>query len=606
MKQYINKKNLVIAAIGLAAGTGLGWIFFHGSPEAGATGAIETTGKNVQKGAGGEAGAGGATGDHAGHDHKTGEAEETTYTCSMHPQIRQDEPGQCPICAMDLVRVESLDEGEEEIPEGAIAMSESAMKLAGIQTTTVTPAVPEHTMQLLGRVTPDERRIAEITARYGGRIEELFVNFTGQQVERGERLATIYSPELVTAQQELLEAATMRENQPGYYEAAVNKLRLWDLSDRQIREIVENGEPDVYMDILAPINGTVTMRHVSPGDYVTEGESLMEVVDLNRLWVMFEAYESHLPWISEGDAVTFSMNALPGKQFQGKVSYIDPVIDPDTRVARLRVEVPNAPGNLKPGMFARGRLVSDGASGDEQLLIPKSAVLWTGKRSVVYVKVPDREAPAFNYREVVLGPQAGDEYVVSDGLSAGEEIATYGVFKIDAAAQLEGKPSMMNPGGGATSTGHDHGGHAMSSGSGTASASDDPHDHATETASVQQDHSDHAMSSGDGTASAQQDHSSHGISSGDGESSMAHEMFTVRGNCGMCKTRIEEAALSLPGVEEATWSSENEEIHVTYDDGKVSLEEIHRKIASVGHDTDLVTAPDSVYEALPGCCLYRD
>lgn len=597
MKQYINKKNLVIAAIGLAAGTGLGWIFFHGSSDAGATGTVEQ-------------GTTGSAEDHAGHDNGTGGAEETTYTCSMHPQIRQDEPGQCPICAMDLVPVESLDEGEEEIPEGAIAMSESAMKLAGIQTTTVTPAVPENTIQLLGRVTPDERRIAEITARYGGRIEELFVNFTGQQVDRGERLATIYSPELVTAQQELLEAATMRENQPGYYEAAVNKLRLWDLTDRQIREIVENDEPEVYMDILAPINGTVTMRHVSPGDYVSEGESLMEVVDLNRLWVMFEAYESHLPWISKGDAVTFSMTALPGKQFEGKITYIDPVIDPDTRVARLRVEIPNASGNLKPGMFARGRIVSATASGDEQLLIPKSAVLWTGKRSVVYVKVPDREAPAFTHREVVLGPQAGNEYVVSDGLSAGEEIATYGVFKIDAAAQLEGKPSMMNPGGGAASTGHDHGGQAMSTGEGTASTGDDQNDHATgageSSDSGAQDHSDHAMSTGEGTASAQQDHSNNGMSSGDGESSMAHEMFTVRGNCGMCKTRIEEAALSLPGVEEATWSSENEEIHVTYDDGEVSLEEIHRKIASVGHDTDLFTAPDSIYEALPGCCLYRD
>ena len=575
MKQYINKKNLVIAAIGLAAGTGLGWIFFHGSTgEAGAAGTVETTGENRQKGAGGEAGAGGAAGDHAGHDHETAEAQETTYTCSMHPQIRQDEPGQCPICAMDLVPVESLDEGEEEIPEGAIAMSEAAMKLAGIRTSTVTPAIPEKTLQLLGKVTPDERRIAEITARYGGRIEELFVNFTGQQVDRGERLATIYSPELVTAQQELLEAATLRENQPGYYEAAVNKLKLWDLTDRQIREIVENGEPEVYMDILAPITGTVTMRHVSPGDYVSEGESLMEVVDLNRLWVMFEAYETDLPWISEGDPVTFFLEALPGKQFQGEITYIDPVIDPNTRVARLRVEVSNTAGGLKPGMFARGELRSATATGNKQLLIPKSAVLWTGKRSVVYVKAPDREAPAFTYREVVLGPQTGDEYVVTDGLSGGEEIATYGVFKIDAAAQLEGKPSMMNPGGGAASTGHDHG--------------------------------SQPMSTGEETGSAHQDHSNHAMSSGNGESSMAHEMFTVRGNCGMCKTRIEEAALSLPGVEKATWSSENEEIHVTYDDGKVSLEEIHRKIASVGHDTDLFTAPDSVYEALPGCCLYRD
>ena len=396
------------------------------------------------------------------HDH----GDETIWTCSMHPQVRSDEPGQCPICGMDLVPVSDLNTGAMGADPGEIGMTESAAKLAEIQTLEVERGNPVHELFLQGKVKPDERRVSELTARFGGRIEKLYVSFTGEQVRKGEKLATVYSPELVTAQRELIEAAAYREEQPGLYRAARSKLKLWDLTEEQINAIEENGEPELYFDILTPMSGTVTKKHVDPGDYVREGSPLFEVTDLTRVWIMFDAYESDLPWIRTGDRIAYEIQSLPGRTFNGRVTYIDPFINPETRVAGIRVEQNNPGLMLKPEMFAQGRVESSIAEGSELILIPKSSILWTGKRSVVYVKVPERDQPTFLYREIALGPESGNRYVVEDGLLVGEEIAVNGVFKIDAAAQLAGKPSMMNPEGGIAPAGHDHG--AMAAGGGDA------------------------------------------------------------------------------------------------------------------------------------------
>jgi Cu(I)/Ag(I) efflux system membrane fusion protein len=204
------------------------------------------------------------------------------------------------------------------------------------------------------------------------------------------------------------------------------------------------------------------MRHVAIGDYVKEGAALFKVIDLTKVWVMFDAYESDLPWINIGDQVDFTVQSIPGKTYEAKVTYIDLLIDAQTRVAKVRVEVANPRLTLKPEMFTVGLLESKIAEGSNEIIVPKSSILWTGKRAVVYVKVPNRESPSFLYREVVLGPEAGAFYVISEGLQEGEEIAVNGVFKIDAASQLQGLPSMMNPEGGKVSTGHDHGGTPMS------------------------------------------------------------------------------------------------------------------------------------------------
>ncbi len=199
------------------------------------------------------------------------------------------------------------------------------------------------------------------------------------------------------------------------------------------------------------------MRHVALGDYVKEGSALFQLTDLKKIWVMFDAYESDLPWINLGDHLGLTIPSIPGKEFEGKVAFIDPFINAKTRIAKVRIELPNPGLKLKPEMFANGVLHSNIAEASDHLLIPKSSILWTGKRAVVYVKVPDRESPSFLYREIILGPEAGNFYLVAEGLNEGEEIAVNGVFKIDAASQLEGKPSMMNPGGGKVSLGHDHG-----------------------------------------------------------------------------------------------------------------------------------------------------
>ncbi|MBN2275914.1 MAG: efflux RND transporter periplasmic adaptor subunit [Bacteroidales bacterium] len=415
-KININKKSVRNYALVLIAGLLSGWLLFYDSAET----------------------------KEAVHDHSEQAEKATVWTCSMHPQIKMEKPGKCPICNMDLIPLETSSQGDEAVNPDEITMSESAVKLAEIQTMSVRRDYSNKDVYLLGKVKPDERNIAELTARFGGRIEKLFVNFTGQNVKKGEKLATIYSPDLVTAQKELLESMEYKESHPSFYRAARNKLKLWDLTDTQINEIEEGGEPQTYFDVLSPISGTVTMRHVAMGDYTKEGNALFQVVDLTHLWVMFEAYESDLPWLKKGDKAEFTVQSLPGETFNGKVTYIDPFLDSKTRIAYVRVEVNNPKLALKPEMFANG-IIHPGTSGNQKdLLIPKTSVLWTGKRAVVYVKVPGREHASFLYREIVLGPEAGDLYVVKEGLSEGEEIAVNGVFKIDAAAQLEGKPSMMN------------------------------------------------------------------------------------------------------------------------------------------------------------------
>ena len=429
------KENYRLVLSVLVVGLFLGWLIFHPS-KAERVSEVEIEG-------------------HEGHDHSS--EDPTTWTCSMHPQIKQDKPGQCPICAMDLIPLKTAQSTGDDIDPNEIVLTESAAKLADVQTMVVTKGTPQKSVYLQGKVQADERNIAELTARFGGRIEKLFVNFTGQNVQRGEKLARLYSPDLVTAQRELLEAIAFKESRPSFYTSARAKLKLWDLTEDQINDMEEKGEPQIYFDILSPISGTVMMRHVALGDYVKEGSALFQVTDLSRVWVMFDAYESDLPWIKTGDHVELSIQSIPGKAYDGKVAYIDPFINSTTRVAKVRIELANKELKLKPEMFANGLLHSKIAESSDHLLIPKSSILWTGKRAVVYVSLPERDSPSFLYREITLGPEAGNFYVVSEGLMEGEVIAVNGVFKIDAAAQLEGKPSMMNPGGGKVSSGHDHG-----------------------------------------------------------------------------------------------------------------------------------------------------
>ena len=384
---------------------------------------------------------GGTATEAAEHQHVTDSAG-TTWTCSMHPQIRRDEPGDCPICGMDLIQQSEVSSNDPLNFE----MTREAARLANIQTTIVGESAAESgtALQLSGKVQADERRASSQVAQVPGRIEKLYVSFTGEQVYKGQKLAELYAPDLITAQRELLEAVKLQEVNPKLVEAARHKLRYWKISKQQIDEIIKSGEIQETFPLYATESGVVTQRRVAVGDYVAQGEPLFDLMNLSTVWVIFDAYEEDLPQIGLGDRVTFSTPAVPGQRFSGKVTFIDPVIDKDRRVAAVRTEVRNPNGKLKPEMLVMGELQAETTGEKLALTVPKSAVLWTGERSVVYVKVPDTDIPTFQYRELELGEALGDRYRVLDGLEAGEEVVTYGNFSIDAAAQLNNQASMMN------------------------------------------------------------------------------------------------------------------------------------------------------------------
>ncbi|MGA2407292.1 MAG: efflux RND transporter periplasmic adaptor subunit [Bacteroidales bacterium] len=415
------KQKILFISISLIIGLLLGWLFFHSSR------------KSEKK-----------------PDQLTEMAKSTIWTCAMHPQIRMPQPGKCPICGMELIPlVQSI---TSSIDPDAIRLSKEAAELANVLTSKVTIQKPVKEVRLYGKVQADERLFQNQTAHVQGRIEKLYINFTGESVVKGEVLAEIYSPELINAQQELLETIKTKQLQPELYEASKEKLRQLKLTDEQIAKIENSGVVQNNFEVLSNTAGTVTDLKVNTGDYVSQGTVLLEIADLSKVWVMFDAYESDLQFLYKDEKISFTLQALPGINFTGNIIFIDPVIDPVTRVAKVRVETGNQSGKLKPEMFATGIVSSTLPEYRDNVVIPTSAVLWTGKRSVVYVKQPGSDEPVFKIREVELGPMLGESYVIIKGLSDGEEVVTNGTFSVDAAAQLQGKPSMMNPRGGKTST----------------------------------------------------------------------------------------------------------------------------------------------------------
>lgn len=369
---------------------------------------------------------------------KTTEAE--VWTCSMHPQIRQGEPGQCPLCGMDLIPVtEDKDKQNFEIK-----MSPTAMQLANVQTAIVEKQKPIKEVHLNGKISANETRVSSQSSHLPGRIEKLMVSFTGERVRRGQTLAMIYSPELVTAQEELFEAYKIKEQQPNLFKAAREKLKNWKLTEGQIDQIIEDGEVKEQFPILADVGGIVLEKKVNLGDYIKKGQTIYEIADLDKVWVLLDVYESDIPWVKEGDSVDFSVKSYPGQVFKGKISFIDPVISSKTRVAQARIEMNNPGMRLKPEMLVEAVIKSPMEDTEEEIIVPKTAVMWTGERSLVYIKHERQNEVSFSMREVTLGPALGDRYIIKEGIEVGEEIAVHGTFSIDAAAQLAGKPSMMN------------------------------------------------------------------------------------------------------------------------------------------------------------------
>ncbi len=454
----------------------------------------------------------------AGHDHAAPAGDEMSggdmtgddmteevWTCVMHSQIRLPSPGLCPICAMELVRADAG--GAQTGNDRVLVMSEAERRLAEIVTVPVARKFVENEVRMVGKIAENESKVKTISAWAPGRIERLYVDFTGVRVKEGDHLVRLYSPELLTAQEELIEAGRrvagrsrdrsefLRGSDERALASAREKLEQWGQTPRQIANIEERGSAESTVEINSPIGGVVVEMNVQEGQYVERGSSLYTVADLHYLWIQLDAYESDLAWIHYGQHVDVETEAYPGETFHGQLSFIDPVLDARTRTVKIRVNVENPDLRLKPGMFVRaivrskvarggrvmdptlaGRYISPmhpeiitdepGAcpicgmdmiraedlgyvSADDDaakpLVVPASALLLTGKRGIVYVEVPDAQSPTYEGREVVVGPRAGDYYIVNEGLREGERVVINGNFVIDSSLQIRGRSSMMNP-----------------------------------------------------------------------------------------------------------------------------------------------------------------
>jgi Cu(I)/Ag(I) efflux system membrane fusion protein len=444
--------------------------------------------------------------EHAAAPAEDGPVEETIWTCSMHPQIRMPKPGLCPICNMDLIPLTQEAGGDDTVVQ--FSTSRAAKALMDIETTPVERKFVTAEIRMVGKVEYDETRVEYITAWVPGRLDRLFVDYTGVPVRKGDHMVYLYSPELLSAQEELLQARKavqgveqsqsemIREMTAGTVEAAREKLRLLGLTEEQVAEIETRGTTSDHITIYAPKGGIVVHKNAQEGMYVDTGTRIYTLADLSHVWVKLDAYESDLSWIKYGQPVEFTTVSYPGQVFAGTISFIDPILNAATRTVKIRLDVPNEQGLLKPEMFVQAVVKAEVAAGgkvmvpemagkwicpmhpsiikddpaacdicemplvrteslgyvsvdresvDAPLVIPVSAVLVTGKRAVVYVEVPDAEQPTYEGRQIVLGPRAGDYYLVQSGLEEGERVVTQGNFKIDSALQIQARPSMMSP-----------------------------------------------------------------------------------------------------------------------------------------------------------------
>jgi membrane fusion protein, copper/silver efflux system len=443
-------------------------------------------------------------------------AAKTQWTCSMHPQFKLPAKGKCPICFMDLI---PLEKGAGEGDEAILEMSKASIKLAEIQTSKVERRMAEAQLRFVGKVDYDETRMKTITSWMPGRLDRLYVDYTGVAVKKGDHLAYIYSPDLISAQEELLQVlraveelrgssnALMRSTAGDTVKASREKLRLLGVTGEQLAQLEKSKKVNDHLTIYAPTGGIVVHKNAMEGMYVKTGSPIYRIADLSFVWVYLEAYESDLAWLRYGQTVECETEAYPGEPFKGRISFIDPVLDTRTRTVKVRVNTPNADGRLKPGMFVRAtvkaRMAKDGKILDNALagkwispmhpeivkdkpgdcdvcgmplvraeslgmaeaktetiaplIIPASSILLTGTRAVVYIKKPNTKTPIFEGRVITLGPKVGKYYIVKSGLKEGEEIVSHGAFKIDSALQIQAKKSMMTVGPwGESHEGHDH------------------------------------------------------------------------------------------------------------------------------------------------------
>jgi Cu(I)/Ag(I) efflux system membrane fusion protein len=360
------------------------------------------------------------------------------YQCPMHPSIVQDEPGSCPVCGMKLVEVP----GSGPPPDGmaGVTIDPARQQLIGLKIAHVERAAVGASLRTSGRVAMDETRIHHVNVKFSGFMEHVHADFIGRPVRKGQPIFSIYSPELVAAQDEYLLALRTRRTLGASSElardgealvaAARRKLELWDVPRSEIERIEKRGEPSRTVTFFSPATGVVTKKDVVPGMRVNAGDMPFEIVDLSRVWVLADAYETDLGQVKVGMPATLTLKAFPNRAFQGRVAFIDPLLDPRSRTAKVRIEVPNPDGELRPEMF--GEVVLRGAS-REGLRIPSDAVIHSGTQTVVFVAHPNGK---FQPREVKLGQGDAQWVEVLSGVEAGDGVVTRANFLVDSESRL--------------------------------------------------------------------------------------------------------------------------------------------------------------------------
>jgi membrane fusion protein, copper/silver efflux system len=378
------------------------------------------------------------------------------WTCSMHPQVRLPGPGKCPICGMDLIPVATGDEDGEHGELPRLTVSDRAAALMGVQVWPAQRRDMAGEVRLSGVIDYDETQVHEVVLRTEGQVERLHVNYERAPVRRGQALAEIYSPAVHTASQELLQArrSAAAGGMADLVEAAAAQLMSLGVSRAQIDRILATGQPARTFTLYSPGEGVVSELVARQGEWLMGGGRLMRVAGLGRVWAQFDAYERDLAQLRVGQALQFTVESFPGEIFGGTVSFIDPVVDSDRRTARIRVQVDNPGGRLKPGMLVRGQATSTGSGG--ALVVPATAPLFTGQRALVYVQLPGYDRPTFEPREVVMGARTGAYREITSGLAEGELVVVNGAFRIDSELQIRGRPSMMAGPAPLPAAGHDH------------------------------------------------------------------------------------------------------------------------------------------------------
>ncbi len=349
------------------------------------------------------------------------------YTCSMHPSVKSATPGTCPICAMDLVPVT-----KQEVRSGTILVDARRRQLIGVTIGKAQRRKLTRTIRAAAKVTYDETRLTDVTLKLDAWIGELDANFVGAPVSKGGPLFSVYSPQLVSAQQEYLESWRRRRDAgDALVRAARQRLLLWDIDAAQIKSLEQRGTTQRYLPILSPIDGTVIEKRVVAGGAMKAGTQLLRLADLSHVWVEGQVYEYELSLVKPGMSAEVILPDTPGQSFKTTLTYVDPYLDPNTRTARVRVELPNPNGLLRPDTYAHIHLHVELG---ERLVVPESAVLYAGHSRVVFVDLGEGRLQP---RKIKTGERNGDWIEVLEGVAEGESVVTSGNFLIAAESKLK-------------------------------------------------------------------------------------------------------------------------------------------------------------------------